>query len=281
MATTDSHQLSNATSMPDWLVVAASFLAMVLILLADVAAGASIRLHVLYVFPLAALGFYRPRSWVQLLAFGMSLAFQVLALTASELPRVALLTDVAVAAAASSLTLLLASTARTNYLQVLSQASTDGLTQLANRAALMSAIEAEVNRQRRYGGLFSLAELDLDGFKTLNDTRGHAVGDEVLQQLAEMLRRHTRKSDLAGRLGGDEFLILMPNMGEADCLRFLQHLCSTIETGMIEAGFEITASIGFKTFLKAPESISQALLQVDQSMYEAKKTGKGRVARRC
>jgi diguanylate cyclase (GGDEF)-like protein len=143
----------------------------------------------------------------------------------------------------------------------------------------MSAIEAEVTRQRRYGGLFSLAELDLDGFKTLNDTRGHPAGDDVLKLLAEILRRHTRKSDLAGRLGGDEFPILMPNMGEADCMQFLQHLCSTIETGMVEAGFEITASIGFKTFLRAPESISQALLQVDQSMYQAKRAGKGRVAR--
>jgi hypothetical protein len=101
--------------LPGWLVLCASFLAMVLFMLADVAAGASMRLHVLYVFPLAARGFYLPRSRVQLLAFGISLAFQVFALNSGDRVRVALLVDIAVAASASILTLLLASTARTNY----------------------------------------------------------------------------------------------------------------------------------------------------------------------
>ena len=150
-------------------------------------------------------------------------------------------TDMAVAASASILTLVLASKARPNDVKILGQASTDALTRLPNRSAFISAMEAEVVRQRRYGGLFSLAELDLDGFKKLNDTRGHGAGDDALKLLAEILRSNTRQSDFAAHLGGDEFVILMPNTQGVDCLCFLQQFCSTRTIGMTNDGFVLAS----------------------------------------
>lgn len=277
MALWHSHRRLNPESIDEWGVSGIAIVVMVLILVADIATSANVRLHVLYVFPLAAIAFYNPRGWVHLLALGLSFLFQAMTLARYELSQVALFTDITVAASASVLTLVLARMARTNYAKILNQASTDALTRLPNRSAFISAMEAEVVRQRRYGGLFSLAELDLDGFKKLNDTRGHGVGDDALKLLADILRCNTRKSDFAARLGGDEFVVLMPNTQETDCLHFLQQLCRTIEADMASAGFEITASIGVVTFTEPPESIAQALLQADKLMYAAKRCGKGQV----
>ena len=93
-------------------------------------------------------------------------------------------------------------------------ARVDGLTGLPNRQALIEALEAELSRAKRFGRPFSLALLDCDGFKQINDLRGHLAGDEVLRRIGESLRQNTRPFDCAGRWGGDEFLIVM---SEVDC----------------------------------------------------------------
>jgi diguanylate cyclase (GGDEF)-like protein len=119
-----------------------------------------------------------------------------------------------------------------------------------------------------------LACLDLDGFKQLNDTHGHAVGDEALKLATEILLNCTRETDCVGRIGGDEFAILMPNTQIVDCSSILEKLHTTIETRMSERGFAVTASIGCKNFEVAPDNAFQVLLAADKIMYEAKKRGK-------
>jgi len=259
-------------------VLGISLLVMLLILVVDILSGDRIRLHILYVFPLAAIAMHCSRKPVQALAFALSLTFQVWTLLGDRLAMTTLVADLSVACAASGLTLLLANAVRVNYLKALGLATIDVLTGLPNRAVLMTIINQEIIRQKRYGGLFSLAEIDLDGFKQLNDTRGHLCGDEALQLMAAVLTRHTRQSDVAGRLGGDEFIVLMPHTAQADCQAYMQKLCDNVRTEMAQAGFQITASIGFQTFLTAPDTTADALHLVDQAMYEAKNAGKSRVA---
>jgi diguanylate cyclase (GGDEF)-like protein len=181
-------------------------------------------------------------------------------------------TDFFVAIGASLLVLYMARTTRTHYLATATLAATDPLTNLANRRAFVAALESEIARQQRYGGVVSLAILDLDEFKMLNDSKGHYAGDEALKIAAALLRSETRKSDLVARIGGDEFAILMPNTFDFE--RMLQQLCSRIAEDMSAASFPVTASIGCKTFGTPPQDASEAMRQVDALMYEAKSRGR-------
>ncbi|HEY8904452.1 MAG TPA: GGDEF domain-containing protein [Rhodoferax sp.] len=259
-------------------VLGVNLLIMLLILAVDMLNGEHIRLHILYVFPLAAIAIHCPLKRSQWLAFGVSLVFQIWTIVGRRVAPMTLAADLSVACAASGLTLFLANAVRVNYLKALSLATIDALTGLPNRAVVMTVIDREIIRQKRYGGVFSMAEIDLDGFKQLNDSRGHLSGDEALQLMANLLCRHTRQSDVAGRMGGDEFIVLMPHTPQADCQAYMQKLCDTVKTEMTRAGFEVTASIGFRTFLTAPETTTEALHLVDQAMYDAKNAGKCRVA---
>ena len=125
-----------------------------------------------------------------------------------------------------------------------------------------------------------MAVLDLDKFKALNDSRGHHIGDMALKLLADILRKHTRKTDSIGRLGGDEFAILMPNTRGVDCVSLCHQLCEKIESGMAASGFKITSSIGYSTYTQSPESSLQALRRTNQAMYVAKATGNSCAAAR-
>jgi GGDEF domain-containing protein len=204
-------------------VLGLNLLLMLLILMVDIQAGERVRLHILYVFPLAAIAIHCPLKRSQWLAFGVSLAFQIGTIIGRRVAPMTLVADLSVACAASGLTLFLANAVRANYLKALSLATSDALTGLPNRAVVMTVIDREITRQKRYGGVFSMAEIDLDGFKQLNDTRGHLSGDEALQLMANLLRRHTRQSDVAGRMGGDEFIVLMPHTPQADCQAYMQN----------------------------------------------------------
>jgi diguanylate cyclase (GGDEF)-like protein len=244
---------------------------------ADLIIPAEIRLHGLYVFPLAIVGRYCGHLlWpaVMLIATTM-LQYTAFAMQVVAAPSA--ISDVLVPFATSVLTLFLARAWRTSYLVALDQAATDSLTELANRRAFIAEIDAEIARQKRYAESFSIAVLDLDGFKALNDSKGHRAGDDALKLVADTLRKHTRTSDSLGRIGGDEFAILMPNT-EADCAPMLRNLCAAIAASTAAADCALTASIGCKTFRSPPENAIYALQQADKIMYEAKLGGKNRAA---
>jgi diguanylate cyclase (GGDEF)-like protein len=252
--------------------------AMMVLFVADVVTAETIRLHVLYVFPLAAVALHCESSRALYTALVLSFVFQA-ATWLSEgatILSASFITDICVALAASLLTLFLARTVRDNYLEIQAAGTTDPLTGLANRRKLEFVLNFEIARQRRYGSVFSLAALDLDGFKALNDAQGHRSGDEALKLLADILRQSTRSSDVLARTGGDEFAILMPNTQKVDSESLCQQLAGTISKRMADAHFPVSASIGCQTFEQAPAGAAAALHLADQAMYEAKNGGKGR-----
>ena len=153
--------------------------------------------------------------------------------------------------------------------------STDELTQLPNRRALFKQLALRFASARAQQQQVALIFIDLDGFKLLNDAKGHQAGDMALKLVADSLKTHTRRTDVVARLGGDEFVILMPNTGSAACLRLTRQLVVVIAHHMARAGFGVTASIGSATFTEAPESATTALQRADAAMYEAKARGKG------
>jgi diguanylate cyclase (GGDEF)-like protein len=162
-------------------------------------------------------------------------------------------------------------------------ALTDGLTGLPNRSALLHALDRTLARQRRDGqgqerqGL-ALLYLDLDGFKAVNDGGGHAAGDAVLQEVAAVLRACIRPMDMAARVGGDEFAVLLGSAAGVPAAA--ERIRARIAAAMANRSCPVTASVGAVTFLTAPASMDAALAAVDAAMYESKVAGRNQVCHR-
>lgn len=154
-------------------------------------------------------------------------------------------------------------------------AETDELTGLANARRFQSALDAEVRRAIRYGRPITLAYVDLDGFKGVNDRWGHAAGDRVLSRIGGLLRSHLRVSDLAGRLGGDEFAILLPETDGQQARDALGNLRTFLERAMREGSWPVGFSIGVVSSSGEIPTAQELLRAADGLMYEVKQAGKG------
>lgn len=153
---------------------------------------------------------------------------------------------------------------------------TDRLTGLCNRRKLDQALAAEWRRARRYGTRFSVIMVDLDHFKAINDAHGHAVGDTVLVHAADILLARSRETDIVGRWGGEEFLIVCPQIGKGDAARMAEELRLEFE-GTTMAGIgRVTASFGLAAYTGDAEP-GQIVGRADAAMYRAKQTGRNRV----
>ncbi len=153
-------------------------------------------------------------------------------------------------------------------------ARTDPLTGCLNGRQFLAVGRAEIARSFRYGRPVSLARLDLDGFKAVNDTFGHDVGDQVLKAVVDALSSEIRSSDVLGRLGGDEFAVLLPETQLEAAESVARKLGSTIRTTMSGRGWPVTCSIGVASAGAAEADLDALLLRADELMYEVKRAGK-------
>jgi len=156
-------------------------------------------------------------------------------------------------------------------------ARTDHLTQVANRRAFVEMAAVELERARRTDRPLTVAYLDIDGFKRVNDVQGHARGDALLVTAAGSLRGATRALDVVGRLGGDEFGLLLVDTDGPTAESLLQRLRATLGLAMADNGWDVTYSIGAVTFLSPARSVDEMMGRADQLMYEAKRAGKDAV----
>lgn len=161
-------------------------------------------------------------------------------------------------------------------IQVRDLALTDPLTGLRNRAALLDALQDAVAGRAAFGLLY----IDLDGFKQINDSHGHAAGDRLLQQVAALLRRVVMPPDLVARVGGDEFIVLTRHAWDQAPSDLAEHLRHALAVAMRRNGWPITASVGAVQFETAPRDVAEALSVADQLMYGAKLAGRDRVLSR-
>jgi diguanylate cyclase (GGDEF)-like protein len=155
----------------------------------------------------------------------------------------------------------------------------DPLTFMPNRRLLMKALQSEVIRSDRYKTPLSISMLDVDHFKNINDVHGHTVGDAVLGQIATYLRDHIRHPDTAGRYGGEEFLILLPNTSIKFASEQAARLCREISKLKIKAGtdtVQLTVSIGIAELNVGSETWQKLLNRADKAMYQAKEQGRNR-----
>ena len=159
-------------------------------------------------------------------------------------------------------------------------ASTDALTGLTNRRRFLESLENERSRTERNGGALSLIMFDIDHFKKVNDTWGHAVGDKVLCEIAREMQLFLRKADSAARYGGEEFVILLPETelpGAALIAnRLRQMVADTVITQDQGPPVAVTISIGIAS-LELDESGEKLLIRADQAMYRAKNNGRNRM----
>jgi diguanylate cyclase (GGDEF)-like protein len=153
-------------------------------------------------------------------------------------------------------------------------AYSDPLTGLANGRAFFRHLASEIDRCRRYQRTFTLAYLDLDHFKAVNDTRGHAEGDRLLRELAGVLRSSTRITDFSARLGGDEFGLLFPETSHERAAVALQKVTDQVDELMQLEGWPVTLSIGAVTFEQPPATADEAIRVVDHLMYRVKREGR-------
>jgi diguanylate cyclase (GGDEF)-like protein len=254
----------------------ASVLAMVSIFALDLLDGSEIWLHVLYVFPIAASAFYCEGTLLVGLAVAMAGGLQLLTLIAYEMPVWSIAANMVIELASAAVIVILTRSARSSIARMEALTVTDELTRLPNRRGVESVIRREIARQRRHGGVLSVAVLDLDRFKEVNDYQGHAAGDRALKLIGKVLSQYTRESDSVARLGGDEFVIVMPDTRGTECAALCRSLSRAIVRRMTVADLSITASIGFATFEEAPDSVSMALQKADHAMY-AVKAGRSRL----
>lgn len=252
-----------------------ALLSMSAIFALDVLTGETVRLEALYVFPIASVALHCDRSMAVVVSIVVAVALQAIGLRVEDTTVFSRVLDTGVAVAASLLAVALARTLRRHYRASEERASTDVLTGLPNRRAFDTVLEAEIDVRRRHGGTFSLALIDLDRFKALNDTQGHAAGDLALRLVSDTLSARVRASDAAARLGGDEFAVLLRNAPARDGDRIRDTLVSAIDQRLSRAGFAVTASCGVVTFDQPPASAAAALEAADRAMYAVKATHGG------
>lgn len=165
--------------------------------------------------------------------------------------------------------------------QLVEMATTDFLTGLNNRRQFMTLLNRELERLRRLEAhRVAVLMLDLDNFKRVNDTYGHAAGDEVLQQFARLMRSELRKVDTVGRLGGEEFAILLLDADLEAAEQFAERLRRKVaEMSIVHAGQVISIRVSIGISLLQPEDASgdAALIRADAALYEAKRQGRNRV----
>lgn len=159
-------------------------------------------------------------------------------------------------------------------LQMLS--SQDPLTELLNRRSFGRVLEREMSRSDRFGHALSLIIIDIDNFKIINDTYGHVQGDEVIRQVAQSIRVHVRDVDYVGRMGGDEFVVLLIETDKAAALHIANRMCTEVSKIQRAAdGHALSISIGLAQ--SQGESYTALIERADKALYEAKKAGKNRV----
>jgi diguanylate cyclase (GGDEF)-like protein len=156
-------------------------------------------------------------------------------------------------------------------------ARTDFLTGAINNRYFNDLLEREIERSIRYNHPFTIAFIDMDNFKTINDTFGHLYGDKMLRTIAENMKIHLRKTDVIARVGGDEFSILLPEANEKDARIAMSNLFGKIAEEMTTKKWPLTFSVGVLTLSAPTISADKILGIVDKMMYVVKNNGKNNI----
>jgi diguanylate cyclase (GGDEF)-like protein len=251
-----------------------AMLTMVVITIIDLVTPDTIQMNLLYLFPLAVISLHCERAGLISGAVVLALLLQGIHLALDDIPMSSKIALAIMIVASDIAIVFLARIARINFIEVEQLSSFDSLTGLRNRLSFEVITDIEIDRQKRKKAVFSFAYIDLYNLKELNETRGYAAGDNAIKISARVIREKIRQSDTPARIGGDEFAILMPNTGAAECESFCKQLSLEISKQMEDASLPLSANIGYATFESPPVSISEVFDKAENAMHRAKTGGK-------
>lgn len=253
-------------------------LAVIFISIIDYLILIDISLSILYLLPISYISWDGKKRFAIFLVLLSTAGWFIAELKAkTDLPFFLLLWNTGVRLIVFFTIAYLLSSLKLAYEKEKNLAQIDGLTGIANQRFFRELLQIESKRSIRYGHIITLAYIDLDNFKKINDGFGHNTGDKLLKLIAQTIKKEIRQTDTIARLGGDEFALLLPETnyeaGQAILFRVQQKLKIAIEAKYPIISF----SIGAITFLSLPNSIDQMFEEVDRLMYQVKKSGKNRI----
>jgi diguanylate cyclase (GGDEF)-like protein len=153
----------------------------------------------------------------------------------------------------------------------------DPLTEVGNRRQFFEVAQSEIDRARRYHHPFTVAYMDIDNFKNVNDSLGHDAGDALLRAIARTLKKDLRSTDSVARLGGDEFALFLPETETESARHAIDKLQGKLFDVIGKSTWPVTFSFGVMTFISPPNSIDDMIKKVDGLMYLSKKSGKNMI----
>ena len=255
-------------------------LALVLVLsVLDYLTGYEMSFAIFYLIPVGLAAWYVGRNTGLAMALVSAVVWQITNKLAGEVLSSPLLYawNTAVRIVAFSMVAILLHKLRVALERERKLSRTDTLTGVMNRRAFYEEFERELLRAQPYEHLLTIAYIDLDDFKALNDRFGHSVGDTLLRTVADTIGRSIRDADMVARLGGDEFAILLPDTDSARAQKALTKICENLQRAMERPSWSVTFSVGAITCSARSATMEAILRDVDRVMYSIKKTGKNAV----
>lgn len=261
-------------------IVAAALLAIGLIGAADWLTGDQLSLSILYIGPVALATWYAGKraGLVTVLISTFTWLAADLSIELSRASGLVLAWNALMRFGVLFITATLLDSLRGHLQNERRLARTDVLTGVSNRRTFMEQLEYGLALAGREGKPLTVAFMDLDDFKRINDTQGHAQGDKVLRAIATALKDAVRRTDVVARMGGDEFAFLLPDTDTGGAGRMLAKVSSMLDALVSSKPAMPTCSIGAVTFLSPPRSAEEAMKFADRLMYDAKARGKSGVA---
>jgi diguanylate cyclase (GGDEF)-like protein len=266
-------------SLPRWLIVILAVAILAIIGFFDFITGEEIGFSIFYVIPVMLIAWYLGRVAGIVASFAAAATWYVADVgtghiyTSGAIP----IWNAVVRLAFFLLIAFLLYIVKSILEQEQDLARTDSLTGVLNTRQFYELAGGEIDRVRRYERPLSIAYIDLDNFKEVNDVYGHSAGDELLRFVADTIMENSRASDIVARMGGDEFIVLLPESDEEGAAIFMKRLRWLIMEGMPEYRFPVTLSVGLITYLKPPGSVEEMIHEVDTLMYYVKYSTKNAI----
>jgi diguanylate cyclase (GGDEF)-like protein len=251
----------------------------ILVGIVDYVTGYEITFSIFYLIPVAMVSWYAGRRYGILISFASAISWFLADIMAGHPYSQPLITywNTSVSLGFFLVVTFILSQLRAELKRERKLAQTDFLTGIANSGYFTELLTWEINRCRRYKNPLTLAYIDCDNFKAVNDQLGHHAGNHLLCLVADTIKSTIRITDMVARLGGDEFAILFPETGAEQANSVIHKIQNDLLDAVRKDGWKITFSMGVVTYIKSVNTSDEVIGMADRLMYDAKNAGKNRI----